>query len=101
MRYPQITNLIERFTAIWYNSRMRITAESFFCARTLAAPLMYQAVQLFTTGKPLAAKLREALVSLPVQATPQVLRLTVASMLKRAIDVETFDKVQHAKDAEG
>ena len=42
-----------------------------------------EAVQLFTTGKPLAAKLREALVSLPVHATPQILRLTVASMLKR------------------
>ena len=67
----------------------------------LAAITPDEAVQLFTTGKPLAAKLREALVSLPVQATPQVLRLTVASMLKRAIDVETFDKVQHAKDAEG
>ena len=43
-----ITNLIERFTAIWYNSRMRITAESFFCARTLAAPLMYQADRILS-----------------------------------------------------
>ena len=42
-----------------------------------------EAVQLFTTGKPLAAALREALVGLPVHATPQVLRLTVAGVLKR------------------
>ena len=42
-----------------------------------------EAVQLFTTGKPLAAALREALVGLPVLATPQVLRLTVAGVLKR------------------
>ena len=51
-------------------------------------------------GSPRLLWVREALVSLPVHTTPQVLRLTVASMLKRAIDVETFDKVQHAKDAE-
>ena len=42
-----------------------------------------EAVQLFTTGKPLAAALREALVGLPVHATPQVLRLTVAGVLRR------------------
>ena len=41
-----------------------------------------EAVLLFSSGKPLAAELREALIGLPVQATPQVLRLTVASMLK-------------------
>ena len=41
-----------------------------------------EAVQLFTSGKPLAAALREALVGLPILATPQVLRLTVAGVLK-------------------